>query len=136
MVAVSLKKFFFKQKTAYEIMSGDWSSDVCSSDLLGDGDSSRSRVVEGVVVRSPRSMAIFTVVVVLVDSGIQGRWSSWWCPVDESSRVRSKVATQTRSDETAPTRDNNEKQLDGHGTQAHADGGNTTMVTYARRDVR
>ena len=26
--------FFFKQKTAYEIMSGDWSSDVCSSDLL------------------------------------------------------------------------------------------------------
>ena len=24
----------FKQKTAYEIMSGDWSSDVCSSDLL------------------------------------------------------------------------------------------------------
>src|SRR5216110_3842378 len=26
--------FFFKQKTAYEISSRDWSSDVCSSDLL------------------------------------------------------------------------------------------------------
>eukprot|EP01049_Picozoa_sp_SAG25_P027743 SAG25_NODE_14617_length_253_cov_0.493506_1_plen_61_part_10 len=26
------KYFFFKQKTAYGIMSGDWSSDVCSSD--------------------------------------------------------------------------------------------------------
>jgi len=26
--------FFFKQKTAYEILDGDWSSDVCSSDLL------------------------------------------------------------------------------------------------------
>src|SRR5213082_1988162 len=26
--------FFFKQKTAYEIVSGDWSSDVCSSDLM------------------------------------------------------------------------------------------------------
>ena len=25
---------FFKQKTAYEIASGDWSSDVCSSDLI------------------------------------------------------------------------------------------------------
>src|SRR5213595_1274299 len=25
--------FFFKQKTAYEITEGDWSSDVCSSDL-------------------------------------------------------------------------------------------------------
>ena len=27
--------FFFKQKTAYEIVSRDWSSDVCSSDLTG-----------------------------------------------------------------------------------------------------
>ena len=26
--------FFFKQKTAYEILTCDWSSDVCSSDLL------------------------------------------------------------------------------------------------------
>jgi len=26
--------FFFKQKTAYEIQEGDWSSDVCSSDLV------------------------------------------------------------------------------------------------------
>src|SRR3546814_11012223 len=25
--------FFFKQKTAYEVRIGDWSSDVCSSDL-------------------------------------------------------------------------------------------------------
>ena len=25
--------FFFKQKTAYEILDSDWSSDVCSSDL-------------------------------------------------------------------------------------------------------
>eukprot|EP01047_Picozoa_sp_COSAG01_P099724 COSAG01_NODE_29693_length_632_cov_0.756098_1_plen_59_part_10 len=28
----ALDAHFFKQKTAYEIMSGDWSSDVCSSD--------------------------------------------------------------------------------------------------------
>src|SRR6056300_1041926 len=27
--------FFFKQKTAYEISECDWSSDVCSSDLIG-----------------------------------------------------------------------------------------------------
>src|SRR3546814_14135775 len=26
--------FFFKQKTAYELRISDWSSDVCSSDLL------------------------------------------------------------------------------------------------------
>src|SRR3546814_10420451 len=29
--------FFFKQKTAYEMRSSDWSSDVCSSDLGGIG---------------------------------------------------------------------------------------------------
>src|SRR3546814_6973139 len=30
--------FFFKQKTAYEMRISDWSSDVCSSDLLEDAD--------------------------------------------------------------------------------------------------
>src|SRR3546814_5844206 len=29
---------FFKQKTAYEMRISDWSSDVCSSDLLFTGD--------------------------------------------------------------------------------------------------
>src|SRR3546814_7563318 len=28
--------FFFKQKTAYEMRISDWSSDVCSSDLMGE----------------------------------------------------------------------------------------------------
>src|SRR3546814_2858766 len=31
--------FFFKQKTAYEMRISDWSSDVCSSDLAGLGES-------------------------------------------------------------------------------------------------
>jgi len=26
--------FFFKQKTAYEVVDCDWSSDVCTSDLV------------------------------------------------------------------------------------------------------
>src|SRR3546814_9452797 len=30
--------FFFKQKTAYEMRSSDWSSDVCSSDLVSRWD--------------------------------------------------------------------------------------------------
>src|SRR3546814_1954897 len=30
--------FFFKQKTAYEMRISDWSSDVCSSDLVVAGD--------------------------------------------------------------------------------------------------
>ena len=33
-VCVFVLFFFFKQKTAYEIGTGDWSSDVCSSDLV------------------------------------------------------------------------------------------------------
>ena len=39
--------FFFKQKTAYEIVSRDWSSDVCSSDLTqGRGNDSSNRGVK------------------------------------------------------------------------------------------
>src|SRR3546814_2451554 len=35
MMRVDMKSFFFfKQKTAYEMRISDWSSDVCSSDLL------------------------------------------------------------------------------------------------------
>src|SRR3546814_5085790 len=35
--------FFFKQKTAYEMRISDWSSDVCSSDLVEAYQSARSR---------------------------------------------------------------------------------------------
>src|SRR3546814_3452842 len=28
--------FFFKQKPAYDLLISDWSSDVCSSDLIGE----------------------------------------------------------------------------------------------------
>src|SRR3546814_2916430 len=34
LVYVVVGVFFFKQKTAYEMRISDWSSDVCSSDLL------------------------------------------------------------------------------------------------------
>src|SRR3546814_1449648 len=33
--------FFFKQKTAYEMRISDWSSDVCSSDLIRRGGTGR-----------------------------------------------------------------------------------------------
>src|SRR3546814_7787540 len=38
---------FFKQKTAYEMLISDWSSDVCSSDLLHQID--RARLAGGVI---------------------------------------------------------------------------------------
>src|SRR3546814_8439817 len=39
--------FFFKQKTAYEMRISDWSSDVCSSDLVPFGviDADRRRLL-------------------------------------------------------------------------------------------
>src|SRR3546814_3694071 len=35
---MSMHFFFFKQKTAYEMRISDWSSDVCSSDLVAPED--------------------------------------------------------------------------------------------------
>src|SRR3546814_5777458 len=34
MMMIMILIFFFKQKTAYEMRISDWSSDVCSSDLM------------------------------------------------------------------------------------------------------
>src|SRR3546814_2824415 len=39
--------FFFKQKTAYEMRISDWSSDVCSSDLLRTALFSDQSVLKG-----------------------------------------------------------------------------------------
>src|SRR3546814_3684511 len=36
--------FFFKQKTAYEMRISDWSSDVCSSDLMANTKSAKKAV--------------------------------------------------------------------------------------------
>src|SRR3546814_5095501 len=41
--------FFFKQKTAYEMRISDWSSDVCSSDLLDPALAERQRHIGGAV---------------------------------------------------------------------------------------
>src|SRR3546814_5651755 len=40
-----IRIFFFKQKTAYELRISDWSSDVCSSDLLRLGHKQTGRSV-------------------------------------------------------------------------------------------
>src|SRR3546814_1309812 len=39
--------FFFKQKTAYEMRISDWSSDVCSSDLMAVGAGKAERADPG-----------------------------------------------------------------------------------------
>src|SRR6056297_3968564 len=52
--------FFFKQKTAYEILRSDWSSDVCSSDL--------ARHLERAQALDPDNIGTLGVVAVLLNS--------------------------------------------------------------------
>src|SRR3546814_4778368 len=47
--------FFVKQKTAYEMRISDWSSDVCSSDLLTLGHRERAAPAVG---RAPYSVGL------------------------------------------------------------------------------
>src|SRR3546814_3329495 len=42
-----MRFFFFKQKTAYEMRISDWSSDVCSSDLLLQDEAVREHRIVG-----------------------------------------------------------------------------------------
>src|SRR3546814_9232129 len=49
--------FFFKQKTAYEMRISDWSSDVCSSDLLIDGNSPMTSCKRGTIQRAQLKLA-------------------------------------------------------------------------------
>src|SRR3546814_2134908 len=48
--------FFFKQKTAYEMRISDWSSDVCSSDLLEIVDAHGERQARA-IKRTAREIA-------------------------------------------------------------------------------
>src|SRR3546814_6908257 len=48
--------FFFKQKTAYEMRISDWSSDVCSSDLIAK-ISERPAAQQAVEMRPPEGIA-------------------------------------------------------------------------------
>src|SRR3546814_9460270 len=45
--------FFFKQKTAYEVRISDWSSDVCSSDLLVSAGIGLAAAVSGAFLVAP-----------------------------------------------------------------------------------
>src|SRR3546814_1576791 len=55
--------FFFKQKTAYEMRISDWSSDVCSSDLVHCrcGSGRRAAAVNSwLLTTSPRKLGRLT----------------------------------------------------------------------------
>src|SRR3546814_9319798 len=65
--------FFFKQKTAYEMRISDWSSDVCSSDLVVastfDEPATRHvQVAEMVIEKAKRLVELKKDVIILLDS--------------------------------------------------------------------
>src|SRR6056297_4077613 len=105
--------FFFKQKTAYEILRSDWSSDVCSSDLVDpmkdawhsalwimEADGSRQRfLVDGSSARwSPDGTRILFIA--SVDNGkpqIFVRWMDDEGAVSQVTRVDVSPSTPTWS---------------------------------------
>src|SRR3546814_10676981 len=79
-VCVYIFFFFFKQKTAYEMRISDWSSDVCSSDLLASFANQRNRALTALRAEQAKSEALLTNVL----------------PTSIAERL--KVATQTIAD--------------------------------------
>src|SRR3546814_8757226 len=70
--------FFFKQKTAYEMRISDWSSDVCSSDLV------QGRTIKALMMARPPSRP----------SGFKDRGSGWR---SEERRVGKECVSTCRS---------------------------------------
>src|SRR3546814_3300511 len=65
--------FFFKQKTAYEMRISDWSSDVCSSDLMAMGvlgGLSSSRLDNAMVRKDPVAVSVAAYAQPFEDAGI------------------------------------------------------------------
>src|SRR3546814_3249431 len=54
--------FFFKQKTAYEMRISDWSSDVCSSDLVDFKHDKAKRHAHRRCISNPPLAAFFRIV--------------------------------------------------------------------------
>src|SRR3546814_10221430 len=55
--------FVFKKKTAYEMRISDWSSDVCSSDLLGQVRGNRSELYEALETASAAQESPLSIII-------------------------------------------------------------------------
>src|SRR3546814_13273794 len=69
--------FFVKQKTAYEVRISDWSSDVCSSDLLWSREPALVKAAQKRQTCLPER------------SRHRGKITSWTSPLRSSCRLRS-----------------------------------------------
>src|SRR3546814_8542991 len=64
--------YFFKQKTAYELRISDWSSDVCSSDLLAMPGLAALAGFEGAKAGALASLTVYAVPQVLAAAAPMG----------------------------------------------------------------
>src|SRR3546814_1497699 len=64
--------FFFKQKTAYEMRISDWSSDVCSSDLLNKLFDSGLSAMGAIPVSMPGSEVYQALQTRVIDAALTG----------------------------------------------------------------
>src|SRR3546814_8546394 len=63
--------FFFKQKTAYEMRISDWSSDVCSSDLIArNGEIAATH-------RTTLEADLITGAVFVAEQHLHRTWRAW-----------------------------------------------------------
>src|SRR3546814_1832998 len=88
--------FFFKQKTAYEMRISDWSSDVCSSDLLLTGvvgtEFSRDEATRLAWAASDRINEVINELQVDANDSLLDSASDTWI----SSQLRFKIATDEK----------------------------------------
>src|SRR3546814_13792442 len=78
--------FFFKQKTAYEMRISDWSSDVCSSDLVSAPNLTADPCVEALAGLGLLGVAIERLHDVLIELELV-----WAGPLVGPVRVRARV---------------------------------------------
>src|SRR3546814_5768178 len=91
--------FFFKQKTAYEMRISDWSSDVCSSDLLGGklaGGTHAGKALGSVKLdRAARDFGVFR----RLDNGVTGHKSGYSSAISNMRAAHRRGRRQDRSEE-------------------------------------
>src|SRR3546814_9635747 len=93
--------FFFKQKTAYEMRISDWSSDVCSSDLLFAGVLKNDIANAIDVLRSDGKPAVVSLSDWLSDGKSFDSIAAQVSGVSQAAAVSPAAALSVNSDETA-----------------------------------
>src|SRR3546814_15698376 len=85
---------FFKQRTAYEMRMSDWSSDVCSSDLLSaDMGAERNRDEAGMYL-GPFQMARDQTLLAAIEAGVSAVDAVFTDFRDEAGLMREARAAQ------------------------------------------